>query len=191
MVIPLDLIGVIGRREIWKSLNTGSRWEAKRLCFRWEAWIAEMFIKVRKGSNMDIQELVRQYIEAELDAGEQERLTWNGSEAEAEAIQSALAAEAAQAQAALVYNQLERIQTTVDQILSQNHIARESIDYPRLAREILKARVGVLKTEIQRWEGDYGEAYPVADKDKNRNSPRPLDRLPLSSSNRSVPLREL
>lgn len=63
----------------------------------------------------------------------------------------------------LTFNRLERISRTTDELLDEQGIAsdRQSPEYKRLCRELLKAEQQVLRIELRRWDGDYSDEPAV------------------------------
>lgn len=165
--VPTNLRPLIGRREIIKSLDTTQYSEARARSMPWEAHVQKLFTVIDENKHRmslgDISRLVHQYIHTSLEAGEEERVARKGlSTEEHEAITGFITDEISAGTNALMYNGVESITQTADALLSANGIQfdRESDEYKRFCRDLLKAHVEVLKTELRRWEGDYGTPPP-------------------------------
>lgn len=120
---------------------------------------------------LDIPKLVTQYLHSSLEEGEQDRLSRDGLSTEQhEAITLALSDQLERVTTALCFNDLSRVGTTADELLEEHGVAldKSSDEYRRLCRELLKAQIQVLQTELQRWNGNYTDTFaaPVAKPDR-------------------------
>lgn len=161
--VPANLRPLIGRREIIKALDTVKYREARGRSLPWEAHIEKLFTVIEQNKHRmtlgDISRLVHQYIHASLEAGEEERIARKDlSTEEHEAITGAITDALSANTSALMYNGADVITQAAEALLSANGVQydKESEEYKRFCRELLKAHVEVLKTELRRWDGDYG-----------------------------------
>ncbi len=160
--VPIELVPLVGRREIIRSLRTASYREALISCKLWEARVVILFARLRNEaeemSPLDVPKLVNRYLQTSLEEGEDDRLSRDnlGTE-DHEAILLAVSDKLQKVTVALTYNDLSAATDEADDLLAQHGITldKSSEEYRRLCRELLKAQVEVFQTELRRWDGDY------------------------------------
>jgi hypothetical protein len=68
--VPVDLRPLIGRREVWRSIGTAYRREARLRAAILQGHMGALFVRLRREhkwmSKQQIDELVSEYLEAEL-----------------------------------------------------------------------------------------------------------------------------
>lgn len=149
-----------GRVECWKALRTSVLSDAKRRGATWEAQGRRLFQTLEHRGHMmtrdQVERLVASWINAELEASEDLRSTSpEPDEDQWEGQKDILGDQLEDAWSDLVSNRLSRVDKTADDLLAGDGVklAKDSTAYKRLCRELLEAKMQVLKTEMQRMDG--------------------------------------
>jgi integrase len=158
--VPASLHGILGRREIWKSLETESYETAKIRAALCDGRLSELFLLLKGNGGMkreQIDALVKLYVTAKLREAEEGWLTRRISEDDRETLSLAItdALEATQEQ--LVSNDFKKVQDIADDLLAAHHVTldKDSLDYKRLCHELLKGHQAIFKKELDRCEGRF------------------------------------
>jgi uncharacterized protein DUF6538 len=120
--VPASLHAIVGRKEVWKCLETDSYEKAKIRAALWEGRLSRLFLLL-KGSDHtgmkreQIDGLVKLYLTAKLREAEEDWLTRRVSDRDMEAISLAItdALEATQEQ--LASNDFQKVQEIADELL--------------------------------------------------------------------------
>ena len=169
--IPQDLRRVFPSGELKKSLKTTSFKNAKSLvkvyCYRAE----RLFTHVRCGmlTGTQIKKLISEYLHTSLQADEDFRITYEtpADNPQVEKLQRAYQAVIEDRKAELARNDLSAIAPQADTLLQNTGIAldKDSAEYKRLCRELLKAEIAYFTVGLERYKGNYQNEY-----DKRFNS---------------------
>lgn len=93
--VPLDLVEVVGKKELWKACNTTNPETAKdekaRIVSEWRAWFKELR-QLRAASDQDLQRVTYDFYRNEVELNRQARLTLP-TQADAEAERRAVLAD--------------------------------------------------------------------------------------------------
>lgn len=172
--IPRDLLETWPISELCYSLQTPDIREAHLRAELIGKYVKRLMDLTRKRIKaggftvmdaVQLRELIRQYIQKILSEDEEWRLDRKPptpDELEAESL--ALSDMYQQTTTELAYENLSSISPRVEELLKDNaisNIAPDSIDYRRLAVELLKANQILIKIFGARTEGDYDEAHKL------------------------------
>jgi len=171
-----------GRREVWKSLTTTDRQLAEVKAAKWEAQGRALFLALgRRGKYMhkfDIERLVASWLESELEDAEDYRAV-NGPfiPGGPSALLNDTREEYREDLAVCDYSRIK--EEAVDILkaagITLNH---DGVDFGRLCRRLLRAKLEYLEIEAERWTGHY----------RQRSSQNPYGLGHASPSLRSTPL---
>ncbi len=166
-IIPKSLRPLFqGKVQFWRSLRTVDRDLAAVRSARLEYEARRLFyILQHKGSSMDkaqIAALIEQWKASFLEMGEQERIDKDVplDDDDLDSADTALSVALGETYEALVSCNYRSIGGEVDELLAAHKLPaldHDSEAYRRLARELLKAKLDVLKVERERWRGEYVE----------------------------------
>ena len=169
--VPSNLQRLLkGRSEIWRSLKTVDKTEAKVRSAAWDLRVQRLFLVLNKqGEGMTEKEreaLVSHWLEVELDYAEECRATAGRiSEARWEGNLDGLEIMAEQAHEDLLDNNFSRIEKTADELLESAGLPpmdHESADFKRLCRRLLVATKEYTRIEAERWHGIYNNNHRIA-----------------------------
>jgi hypothetical protein len=168
--IPKDLLHFFKTREIKRSLKTGDLQCARSLVKVWSFKTEKLFMLVRCGLLTDeqMQKLIEEHIQVTLNTLEKERAEGKRipklSELEGDdidendygAYHGSCQEGIERCNRALMTNDLTFIEDTADEFLEEKSlaVAKDSVDYKKLCREMLKAWVFIYKIESERIEGN-------------------------------------
>lgn len=174
VLVPTDLSAILNQSTFTRSLQTTEYRVATLRALKWNGQLAHLFLRIRKSSSSmkpeQIKALVQEYVTKALADGEEERHERDVSDDERESIVSALGDILEQTHEALLDAPrslkehfkghawlLQRTRETADELLRTHRVSlpHDSQEYQRLLAELLKAEQIVLKTEMERWEGNY------------------------------------
>jgi integrase len=192
-LVPVTLRAMIKRREIWTALGTRSHSAAKLRAGRVAGNVSRLFSLLlgRGGHRMDKAEidlLIRRWTAAALEEGEVERATSGPlSEAKLDDISTGLGIALEAAHEELVGCDYSRVTGEVDELLATHKLPpldHQSEAFKRLARELLRAKRDVLRTELDRWQGDYttGNGSLLQNHQGSTAEGPQFDALPLSEA---------
>jgi integrase len=191
--IPKDLMRFFqGKEDLKRSLRTKSLKQARRLLRIWDHRTEEVFTTMRTGmlSDEQIAQVAREYLHGTLRAYEEERAADRGVPKDREALDQAIENnidEEGATREALAFNNTKFIETDVRAYLAAYHgldINPESLEFRKLARELLKQRLEVNRIENERLQGNYANGY-----DDRPQAPSQVS--PAVPSGRSFPLSEV
>ena len=159
--IPQDLRGVFPSGELKKSLKTSSWKNAKALvkvyCYRAERLFTLMRCAVLTGEH--IKALVNKYLHDTLEADEDFRILHDSPMEDSlnEKLQKAYQAVIAERKAELAANDLKAIEPHADSLLKEAglELKKDSVEYKRLCRELLKAEIDYFTVGLERYKGNY------------------------------------
>lgn len=161
VIVPTNLREVLGRREIQKSLGTESQTLASLRGAVWEGHVASLFLHLQHHKEHmtedEIAALTQHWLSTQLEVGEEDRRSRTVGDDERDAISLALSDALEDTWLALIQNNYRGVVPDVDALLASHHTAlpKDSEAYHRLCREVLKAKQGVLRIEMDRWNGNY------------------------------------
>ena len=152
-----------GRAEVWRSLDTADKDEARARSAQWDARIQRLFQTLRtsgEGMTKDEREqLVAQWLEAELEYAEDCRAVAGPmSDAHRESQLEGLWIIQDDNTEALLTNNYRRIEKEADQLLKAAGLPalhHDSVEFTRLCRRLLVAREEYISIEQDRWDGIY------------------------------------
>jgi integrase len=173
--IPKDLSHSFKKREIKRSLKTRELQYAKSLVKVLSSKMEQVFMLARCGLITDeqIQKLIEEHIQVTLNTLEKERAEGKRipklSELEGDdidendygAYHGCCQEGIERCNRALMTNDLTFIEDTADEFLEEKSlaVAKDSVDYKKLCREMLKAWVFIYKIESERIEGNYDNDF--------------------------------
>ena len=149
--------------EVWRSLDTADKDEARARSAQWDARIQQLFQTLRRnGDRMTTEEreaLVAHWLETELDYAEDCRaMAGVVSEAYQEDQLHGLDIMFEENADALVSNNYRQIEREADQLLKAAGLPalhHDSVEFTRLCRRLLVAREEYISIEQDRWNGIY------------------------------------
>lgn len=148
--VPQDLIGVIGKRELWKACNTTDPETAKdekaRIIAEWRAWFRELRQR-RAAEDCDIQRAVYDFYRRECEADRANRLTWP-TKADVEGEVQKLRDEIERGEAAA--NDIGRIA----EVVSMRDARKSDMAFREAEREALSQHLGDGETALIEWAAD-------------------------------------
>jgi hypothetical protein len=168
--VPISLQRFLkGREEIWRSLKTADKAEAKVRSAAWESRVQRLFLMLgREGDRMTEEQreaLVSHWLEVELDYAEECRATEGRiSEAWRERQLEGLSVLADEAHEALTDNDYRKIEKMADELLRSAGLPlldHDAADFGRLCRRLLLAQQEYARIESERWQGIYNNHRPV------------------------------
>jgi integrase len=170
-MVPRDLSAILDqRREIVRCLRTTHYRQALVRAAQWHGHIATLFARLRTDHHSmrpeDIRRLVQDYISKSLEAGEDERHERLPAMAddERDGIIMGLGDMLENAHEDLLRGDIRRVAGVADELLTSHGLtlAHDSPAYRRLCTELTKAHQIVLKTEMERWAGNYFDPQTAA-----------------------------
>jgi len=165
--IPKRLRRLIrGRHEIWRSLDTTDRDEARLRAARWGSRTLQLYRRLKRvGERMTEEQreaLVTKWLDSQLEEAEDWRVT-NGPYPEdqgegASMILTDQVDDALEQLATYDFSKIEKEAVELLQTAGVGTVDRESADFKKLCRRLLQAKLDYLVIEQQRWNGDYQSA---------------------------------
>jgi len=149
-----------GRREVWKSLKTTDPQVAEVKAAKWEAQGRALFLALgRRGKYMhkfDIERLVNTWLESELEDAEDYRAV-NGPFISGAGPAALLNDTREEYREDLAICDYSRIKEEVVDLLKAAGITlnHEGVDFGRLCRRLLRAKLEYFEIEAERWNGHY------------------------------------
>ena len=152
-----------GRAEVWRSLETTDKDEARARSAQWDARIQRLFQTLRtSGERMtkdEREQLAAQWLESELEYAEDCRaLGGLVSDAHRESQLDGLDIMSDEVDEALMSNDFRKIERDADQLLRSAglpQLEHDSVEFARLCRRLLVARQEYIQVERERWNGVY------------------------------------
>ena len=148
-----------GRAEIWRSLKTADKEDARAKIAHWQSRAQRVFTAFKKhGDHMTQDEreaLVAHWLEAELEEAEDYRAL-NGPviPGGSAALLNDTCEEYGEDLAACDYHRIEH--EAVDLLKAAGiTLDRGGNDFKRMCRRLLQAKIEYLRIEADRWEGKY------------------------------------
>jgi|TARA_B110000495_G_scaffold48827_1_gene40802 integrase len=165
--VPTNLISIIQKREIVKSLKTSSYSEAiTRSCIL-EGLIVKLFsaltLKWVTMTPKQINQLIQRYTQQTIEEYEGHRLnsTLEVCGDQLEAISGVIVDKLEENCFQLLNNDFSKVSDKADSLLSEKNIQldKKSNEYRKLCRELLIADQHIWKTELKRMDGDYSDRF--------------------------------
>lgn len=172
--VPNDLLRVIKRKEIKKTLKTKSLKQARLLAKVLSYEAERVFTLVRCGMLTDeqIQTIVAGFLRDTLKTFERDRSVEGvgipQNEDHRDKLVRAYEIMAESDKESLAYNRFENIEEWLDDEIASKGISvdKDTADYPTLARAMLKARIRFWKIEIERMKGNYDNEFDRHEQDR-------------------------
>ena len=150
-----------GRAQIWRSLKTKDKDEAKARSAAWDSRVQRLFMTLKKnGDRMTETEreaLVAHWLESELNYAEDCRaLARNVSDAHREGQLDGLDIMYEQAYGALLGNDFVQVEREADALLKAAGLPvldYQGADFGKLCRRLLQAQIEYAEVERDRWNG--------------------------------------
>jgi hypothetical protein len=161
LVVPRYLRDIFSRRIIWKCLHSISYEEASLKAAVWQGSVSRLFILLRSHHHRvtpdQIKILVQHYVSSSLKDCEESRARRSVSDDEREAISCALTDALGETQSQLLSNDYSKMRAVADELLQTHQlpVTSGSPEYQTFCRELLIARQGLLRTEVDRNDGNY------------------------------------
>jgi integrase len=162
VTIPRGLQPYFRRGQIWKSLKTNNRDQATLKSARWTAHIQALFILLkRKGANMtsaDIDALVERWLSAEIESLEDNLADHCITDEYLEGFDLASGDRAEALQIEMLSSDYRKVGQEVDEILKEAGrplLDHASIEFKRLCRRLLRAKIELVEIERDRVHGVY------------------------------------
>ncbi|MBX3301595.1 MAG: site-specific integrase [Nitrospira sp.] len=157
-----------GKVEVWRSLKTKDKEEARVLAHQFESHAKRLFFTLRRyGHSMtpeQIDSLVARWLDTRLELAEEYRAGLRPiSENQREGAWLVLHDQMGEAEDDLLSNDFRRIEKEADELLASASLPpldHDSAEYGRLCRRLLRAKLDYAKIEMDRWEGVYKELPP-------------------------------
>ncbi|WP_319524603.1 site-specific integrase [uncultured Desulfosarcina sp.] len=185
MKVPLDLQPCIGKKELRASLRTGYLTDAKTKSMLIAGKMHQLFRKLRGGFNNDMTKLdqikinyiIREFIKDSLNEEEDTRINQQRPLTNDDVSKRAefLGFLQSDHREALATSDFKHARHMTDDII-QTHgldIEKDSEEYRKLSKELLKAHIDVLEVEKRRTLGDYGSPEEKALLESTGLSPAP------------------
>ena len=154
------------RREVWRSLSTGDRAEAECRSLKWQAEGKRLFYTLqRHGAHMtkhQIEALVSRWLDDALDEAEDARAIRPLNEDAIEDLQGGMSYHFDGYQEALVSGDYGKVAKEAEELLQAAGLPaldRGSLDFTKLCRRLLRAKIEYLRIEYDRWEGEYKDDH--------------------------------
>jgi integrase len=164
ITIPLVLRPYFrGRREVWRSLRTRDKAEARYRAQQLESHAQRVFWTLkRSGHLMDqetVERIVAQWLEIRLEAAEDFRAELRPiSDDQRTGAGLVLHDQLEEAYGDLLSNDFRRIEKEADELLASAGLPlldHDSVEFGRLCRRLLRAKQDFIRIEMDRWEGVY------------------------------------
>jgi integrase len=174
VLVPVGLSAILNRKAFVRCLHTAEYGAATLKALQWNGQLASLFLHLRRTRPAmkpeHIKALVHEYVTKALQDGEDERHERMLHDDERDSIVQALSDMLEETHETLLHAPrslkenfkghtwlLKQVRETADELLSSHRVtlAHDSPEYERLCAELLKAQQIVLKTEMERWEGNY------------------------------------
>ncbi|MBX3325733.1 MAG: site-specific integrase [Nitrospira sp.] len=154
------------RREVWKSLRTSDRAEAECRSLEWQAQGKRIFRTLRlHGDHMtkrQIETLVSRWLDDALDESEDARAIRPLNGDAIEDLQGGMSYHFDGYQEALVSGDYRGVTKEADELLQAAGLPlldHASLDFAKLCRRLLRAKIEYLRIEYDRWEGEYRDDH--------------------------------
>jgi hypothetical protein len=188
-VIPRRLRPLFkGRAQLWRSLKTTDRDEAKLRSLTWKTRAQRLFLTLkREGPHMtpaEIERLIAQWMDAELEKSENLRAVHPVSDEWLEGASMVWRDESLELDAALRDRNYRTVAPEADALLQDEGLPRlehDSIPFKRLCRRLLRAKIDRLSIEEDRWNGVYKDRPSVTAAPAAVSAPPVQKKSPLFS----------
>ena len=162
-LIPLRLRHYFkGREQLWRSLKTTDPDEAKLKSLQWDTRAQRVFLTLKKhGATMspsEIDALIERWMEAELEVGEDHRATHPVTEEWLDDTSMIRVSQMEDLLGDLGSCNYHRVEQDADEILraaSLPLLDHDSVEFKKLCRRLLLAKMDLLNIETDRWRGNY------------------------------------
>ena len=179
--IPKDLYPLLHRKEIKKSLHTQSFGNAKVIAKAYSYRLERIYTIARGGmmTDAEVRQLMHKFVSDTLRDFEEGR-SINPTTHDGEKMQKAYLLMADEDRESLVRNDIAGVREWLDGLIKDRglEISRDSMEYHRLGREMLKARQVFWKVMAEREIGNYDNDYDRI----TQNLTRPADAQPNEQS---------
>ena len=162
-----------GRVELWRSLRTEDKDEAKLKSLQWDTRTQRLFLTLKRYGAMmspsEIDALIERWLDAELDAGEDHRAVhpvdgeWLDDTA---MIRVSQMEDLYEDLSRCNYHRAEQDANDILKAAGVPLLDHESIEFKRLCRRLILAKMDLLNIVTDRWSGNYkdreGRAAPAS-----------------------------
>ncbi len=165
--IPLDLrLFFHGRAEVWRSLRTADKDLAQVRADKWKTSAKGLFFTLKRyGHSMtkeQIEALVTRWLDARLELAEDYRASLRPiSDDQRYGAWHVLHDQLEDAAGDLLSNDFRRTEKEAEELLRAAGLPRldpDSMEYGRLCRRLLMAKLDYAQIEMERWEGTYRDS---------------------------------
>jgi integrase len=151
-----------GRVELWRSLKTEDKDEAKLKSLQWETRAQRVFLTLKRHgatmSPLEIDALIERWMDAELEVGEDHRATHPVTEEWLFDTAMIRVSQMEDLNEDLGRCNYHRVEHDADEILKAAGLpplAHDSVEFKRLCRKLILAKMDLLSIETDRWKGVY------------------------------------
>lgn len=170
-----------GRAEVWRSLRTLDKEEARCRAHQWESRAKRVFVTLKRhGHSMtaeQIESLVARWLDARLEVAEEFRSSLRPiSDDQRDGAFLVLHDQLEDVGAALLSNDFRKIEQEADELLRSAGLPlldHDSAEYGRLCRRLLRAKQDSTRIEMERWDGLYQERSSVTASSLAAHVPQP------------------
>ena len=152
-----------GRSEVWRSLRTMDKEEVRCRAYQLESHAKRVFVTLKRhGHSMtpeQIESLVARWLDTRLEAAEDFRASLRPiSDDQRNGACLILHDQMEDAAGDLLSNDFRRTEKEAEELLKAaglRPLDRDSMEYGRLCRRLLRAKLDYAQIEMERWEGSY------------------------------------
>lgn len=167
--VPKDLKNYFPTAEIKRSLKTKRFSLAKQLARRILFKVEQVFTAVRLGMLTDsqIKEFIAKYIDTVLTEFETDKILKRGMSPDSvellKKVQTAYGYVIDKLKEDLALGNYNDYNKAVETFISENNlnIEKDSFEYNKLCRELLKAKIEIFRIELERLKGNYSNDYDL------------------------------
>jgi integrase len=160
--IPKDLCPLFSRKEVKKSLHTQHLENAKVIAKAYSYRLERIYTIARGGmmTDAEVRQLMHEFVSDTLRDFE-EGLSINPTAHDGEKMRKAYLLMAEEDRESLVRNDIAGVQGWLDGLIEERglEVSRDSVEYHRLGREMLKARQVFWKVMAERETGNYDNDF--------------------------------
>lgn len=186
--IPIKLRPYLrGRVELWRSLKTDDKDEAKLKSLQWDTRAQRVFLTLKKhGASMttaEIESLIAHWMDGELEASEDHRATHPTTGEWLDDTSMIRVAQMEDLVGDLGRCNYRRVEQDADEILKAASLPlldHDSVEFKKLCRRLLLAKMDLLNIETDRWRGNYKDREVRARPTVSTVTP-PVKKSPLFS----------
>lgn len=175
-----------GKAEVWRSLRTRDKDEARCRASTWESRGRRLFLTLQKRgeamTNEEREALVAHWLEASLDEAEDARaLAGAVSDERRGGMYLALSDQFDEAHEALLTNNWRKVEREADELLRTAGLPaldHDGADFGRLCRRLLLAKQEYLRVEADRWDGQYNHVPRPTPQASRESQAKPKETTP-------------